>query len=54
MCDICGKSSCCNSFHSLEEQEKFEPVIELFEKARELRKEIREEIKQQEEQKDCE
>ncbi len=42
-CDICGRSSCCNSFHSLAEQEKYEKVIELFDKARELREEIRNE-----------
>ena len=40
-CDICGRGSCCNSFHSLEEQERFSAVIEAFEKARELRESIR-------------
>lgn len=43
MCDICGRSSCCPSFHSLEEQERYEEVIELFDKARELRDRIRNE-----------
>ena len=40
-CDICGKSACCVSFHSADEQEKYEKVIEAFEKARELREEIK-------------
>ena len=40
-CFICGRSSCCVSFHSLEEQEKYADAIELFEKAVEKRNEIR-------------
>lgn len=40
-CDICGRSSCANWFHSLEEQERFEKVIEAFDKARELRDKVR-------------
>lgn len=43
MCDICGSSSCANWMHSLEEQERYEKVIEAFEKARELREEVRNE-----------
>ena len=39
-CDICGGTSCCPSFHSLEEQIRFEPVIEAFDHARELRKQL--------------
>jgi len=42
MCDICGRSSCATWMHSIEEQEKYSKVIELFEEARELRDEIRE------------
>ena len=44
-CDICGRSSCTESFHSLEEQEQYEKVIEAFERARELRAQVRAEIK---------
>lgn len=40
-CDICGRGSCCNSFHSLEEQERYEKVIAAFDRARELRDEVR-------------
>jgi hypothetical protein len=39
-CDICGRGFCAPSFHSLEEQERFEKVIELFDKARALREEL--------------
>lgn len=44
MCDICGRRSCCPSFHSLEEQARFEKVIEAFDRARELRQKLREEM----------
>jgi transcription elongation factor Elf1 len=44
MCDICGRSSCTESFHSLEEQERYSKVIEAFERARELRAQLRQEI----------
>lgn len=27
-CEICGKSGCCRSFHSLEEQEAFDRIAE--------------------------
>lgn len=40
-CDICGRGSCCASFHSLEEQGRYEKVIEAFDRARELRSEVR-------------
>ena len=40
-CDICGRGSCTQSFHSLWEQERYEKVIELFEQARSLRDELR-------------
>ena len=46
-CDICGRRSCVISFHSLEEQDLFAPVIELFEKARDLRNKIRNEIQEE-------
>lgn len=29
-CEICGSSNCCRSFHSLEEQQKFDEIIEPF------------------------
>ena len=44
-CDICGRGSCCPFFHSIEEQKKYEDVIELFDKARDLRDKIRAEDK---------
>jgi transcription elongation factor Elf1 len=43
-CDICGRGSCTESFHSLEEQERYEKVIDAFEKARDLRAKVRAEI----------
>lgn len=46
VCDICGRTSCCVSFHSFEEQDLFAPVIELFEKARDLRTKIKNEIQE--------
>jgi len=36
-CDICGRSNCCASFHSSEEQDRYAKVIEAFDYARELR-----------------
>ncbi len=27
-CEICGKSSCCRPFHSLEEQEEFDNIAD--------------------------
>ena len=47
-CDICGKGSCTVSFHSLAEQERYEKVIEAFEKARDLRDKIRNETSDEE------
>lgn len=44
-CDICGRGSCTTSFHSHDEQERYEHVIEAFEKARELRAAVRDQIK---------
>lgn len=44
MCDICGRGGCCNSFHSLEEQARYEKVIDAFDKARELRQQVRDEL----------
>ena len=40
-CDICGRTGCVESFHSLEEQERFSESTEAFEKAREIRERIR-------------
>ncbi len=39
-CDICGRGSCTPSFHSLEEQEIYSEVIDLFDKARDLREKV--------------
>ena len=47
-CDICGRGSCCPFFHSIEEQKKYEAVIELFDKARDLRDKIRAEEEEEE------
>lgn len=43
MCDICGRSSCANWMHSTDEQERYAPAIEAFERAREIRERIRDE-----------
>lgn len=48
MCDICGRSSCANWMHSLEEQERYAKVIEAFEQARELREELRKQAAEEE------
>lgn len=45
-CDICGRGSCTESFHSMEEQERYEKVIEAFNKARALRDKVREELEE--------
>ena len=47
-CDICASGSCCASFHSLEEQERFRMVIEAFERARNLRDEVQAQIEEEE------
>ena len=47
-CDICGRGSCASWMHSEEEQNKYEKVITLFEKARELRQEVRDAEEQEE------
>jgi len=44
VCDICGRTSCCPSFHCFEEQNRFEKVIEAFDRARELRKQMNDEL----------
>ena len=41
-CFICGRSACCQSFHSLEEQEAFEPAEEAYERFLEMREKCRE------------
>lgn len=53
-CDICGRGSCCPSFHSIEEQKKYEDVIELFDKARDLRDKIRADEEEDEEEEEDE
>lgn len=40
MCYVCGRTNCCPSFHSFEEQRRFQPVAELLESAAELREKI--------------
>lgn len=49
-CDICGRGSCCDSFHSAEEQQRYAPAIELFDRARELRAKIRQEMDDEQEE----
>ena len=43
MCYICGRGNCTPSFHSLEEQEAFEPAGEAYERFLEIREQCREE-----------
>lgn len=43
-CDICARESCCPSFHSFEDQKRFEKVIEAFDQAREMRTELIQEL----------
>lgn len=47
-CDICGRSSCTESFHSLEEQKRYEKVCEAFERARQLRQQVRDQMDEEE------
>lgn len=49
-CDICGRGSCSEMFHSAAEQKRFEKVIEAFEYARALREEVRNEEEEEEEE----
>ena len=49
MCDICGRRSCANWMHSLEEQSRYEEVIEAFDRARALRQEVRNQEETEEE-----
>jgi len=39
-CDICGRESCFPMGHSGQEQRRFAPVIEAFERARKLRAQL--------------
>ncbi len=41
MCVICCRNSCCESFHSLEEQEKYQKALDAYNKFLEIRAEIR-------------
>ena len=43
-CDICGRGSCTTMFHSLEEQKRFEHVIEAFDRARAMRDKLNDEL----------
>lgn len=49
-CDICGRSSCTESFHSIEEQKRYEKVCEAFERARQMRQQVRDQIDEEETQ----
>lgn len=48
MCDICGRGSCTESFHSIEEQDRYSDVIAAFDAARDLRDKVRAEIEAEE------
>lgn len=37
MCFICRRGNCCPSFHSLEEQNAYEPAEEAFDRYLEIR-----------------
>jgi hypothetical protein len=50
-CDICGRGSCCASFHSLDEQARYEKVIAAFDRARELRTKVKTEAFEEETEK---
>ena len=41
MCFICGRGNCVPSFHSLEEQQAFEPAEEAYERYLEIKEECR-------------
>ena len=43
-CDICGRSACLPVFHSIEEQRRFEKVIEACDAVRKLRAQVNEEV----------
>lgn len=47
-CDICGRGSCIEAFHSQEEQDKYVKVIEAFEKARAIRAQVRAQVEAEE------
>lgn len=53
MCFICGRGSCCQSFHSLEEQEAYEPAEEAFEKYLEIRARCQAEYNQTDDEEDA-
>ena len=41
MCMICGRSSCMPSFHSVEEQEAYEPAEAAYENYLDIREQCR-------------
>jgi predicted RNase H-like nuclease (RuvC/YqgF family) len=54
MCKICGRTSCTESFHRIEEQEEWQSVEDMCE--RELRSEVidlRRELKDKNKEIDC-
>ena len=44
MCFICGRGNCVPSFHSLEEQEVFEPAAEAYDAYLKVREECVEDL----------
>lgn len=44
-CDICGRGACSVTFHSHDEQNRYEKVIELFDRAREERQKVRDSLR---------
>jgi len=37
MCFICGRGNCCPMFHSIEQQQAFEPASDAYDKFLEVR-----------------
>ncbi len=49
MCYICGRSSCCPSFHSRELQKAYEPAGEAYDRFLVIRQECKEKWREEEE-----
>lgn len=43
-CYICGRGSCCGSFHSIEEQKVFERASDAYDRFLEIRQQCRDEF----------
>ena len=54
MCFICGRGNCMSSFHSIEEQQAFEPAEEAYDRFLEIREQCREDWANQEEEEEYE